>query len=47
MRKTETLIRLTPEAKEQLKILAARYGLSLSDTVAKLIFSANKEKNND
>ncbi len=36
-RKTETLIRLSLKAKEDLKIIAANHGLSQSEMVEKLI----------
>jgi hypothetical protein len=43
-RKTETLIRLTPEDKEQLVKLSLKFNLSLSETVSKLINSTSTEE---
>ncbi|MBW4633583.1 MAG: hypothetical protein KME30_17290 [Iphinoe sp. HA4291-MV1] len=43
-RKTENLIRLSPQAKEDLRHLASVFGLSLSETVEKLIIEKAKEQ---
>lgn len=46
-RKTETLIRLTAATKQALTGLAKESGLSLSETVEKLITSEIAKKSND